>query len=96
MPDGQGKIDQLCATLLNFKIENCYIYFSMLRLPKFDPMKTYTALYFFSLVVLIMAAYIIVYITEFNMLYIAGILSLVGLILNMLAFLGILSIKKHA
>ncbi len=59
-------------------------------------MKTYTALYFFSLVVLIMAAYIVVYTTVFNMLYIAGILSLVGLILNMLAFLGILSIKKHS
>jgi cytochrome bd-type quinol oxidase subunit 2 len=57
-------------------------------------MKTFTTLYFFSLVVLILAAYIIAYTTVFNMLYTAGILSLVGLILNMLAFLGIRSIKK--
>jgi uncharacterized protein (UPF0212 family) len=40
--------------------------------------------------------YIVSYATELKMHFIAGTLSLVGLILNMLAFIGILSIKKHA
>jgi hypothetical protein len=77
-------------------VENYYIYFRILPPPLFHPMKTYTLLYLFSLFLLLASLYIVSYATELKMHFIAGTLSLVGLILNMLAFIGILSIKKHA